>query len=156
MTNPTETPEDHRKIPADQFRYRVLLARLDAGLTTHQAADLCGTNSASWSNWERGVKPRDLLDVVERISVGLGVDRDWLLFGGPLAKEDRRPGRVISRRKDAAEQPTHYYGSRANRPRIAPMSGQPGSAARPAKHSRGSRTGDRMQRRTGRRNGPAA
>lgn len=154
MTNPTETPEDHRKIPADQFRYRVLLARLDAGLTTHQAADLCGTNSASWSNWERGVKPRDLLDVVERISAGLGVDRDWLLFGGPLAKEDRRPGRVITRR-NSAEQPTHYYGSGAARRMGSPLSGQPSSGDRRPNHSRETRSDDGMWRRTRRKDRPA-
>lgn len=90
MAQPTETTEHQRSIPTDQFRYRVLLARLHAGgLTTREAAARCGVTYASWSNWERGMKPRDLLDVVEKISEGLEVDRDWLLWGGPLAPEQR-------------------------------------------------------------------
>jgi transcriptional regulator with XRE-family HTH domain len=97
METEVKRPEA-RTIPEDQFRYRLLLARLHAGnLTTREAAERCGVNYVSWSNWERGMKPRDLVDVVERVSEGLGVDRDWLLFGGPLAKEERRPGRVLSR-----------------------------------------------------------
>lgn len=73
-------------VPADTFAARLALARMHAdNITIRDAAERCGLNYGSWSNWERGKKPRDLLETVEAISEGLGVDRDWLLFGGPLA-----------------------------------------------------------------------
>jgi len=56
--------------------------------TIREAADRCGLNYGSWSNWERGMEPRGLLDVVEKISQGLGVNREWLLYGGPLDQAD--------------------------------------------------------------------
>lgn len=66
-----------------------MLARLHVGnITIREAAARCGLNYATWSNWERGMEPRGLLAVVDKISQGLGVDRDWLLFGGPLAEAD--------------------------------------------------------------------
>jgi transcriptional regulator with XRE-family HTH domain len=76
-------------IPPDTFGTRLVLARMHAGyMTVKDAADRCGINYGSWSNWERGKKPRDLLEAVKRISAGLGVDRNWLLFGGPLSGAD--------------------------------------------------------------------
>lgn len=77
-------------IPHDTFAARLMLARLHAGnLTIQDAAEKCGLINQSWSNWERGMKPRDLLDVVQAISGGLGIDQNWLLFGGPLTPEKR-------------------------------------------------------------------
>lgn len=71
-----------QRIPADTFAHRLMLVRADAGyLTVKDAADRCGLNYGSWSNWERGSTPRDLLDVVQRISDALDIDYDWLLFG---------------------------------------------------------------------------
>lgn len=99
MTSPSEA----RAIPEDTFAARLKLARLHAGnLTVREAAVRCGLKHESWSGWERGGKPRDLADVVERISEQLGVDRTWLLFGGPLAPEDRerrRAARVLTRER---------------------------------------------------------
>jgi transcriptional regulator with XRE-family HTH domain len=90
--------QPERVIPRDTFRARLMLTRLHAGdLTIREAAAKCGLNYGSWANWEKGIKPRDKLETAEAISDGLGVDRDWLLFGGPLAPEDRRHGRVVSR-----------------------------------------------------------
>jgi transcriptional regulator with XRE-family HTH domain len=57
-------------------------------ITIRDAAELCGLNYGSWSNWERGKKPRDLLEVVSAISGALGVNRTWLLLGGPLARAE--------------------------------------------------------------------
>jgi transcriptional regulator with XRE-family HTH domain len=102
-----EATATRHEIPPDQFRYRVLLARLHAGLTTREAADRCGTNSASWSNWERGTMPRDLLNTVNKISDGLGIDRDWLLFGGQLATERRHPRDLNHRSGTLTESMSH-------------------------------------------------
>jgi transcriptional regulator with XRE-family HTH domain len=79
-------PQPRGVIPADTFAARLTLARLHAGnLTLQEAAERCDLIGQSWSNWERGMVPRDKADVVEAISSGLGVDRDWLMWGGPLA-----------------------------------------------------------------------
>lgn len=85
-----------RRIPEDTFGRRVMLARSDAGnLTIDQAAKRCGLGAQNWSNWEHGRTPRDILDVAEAISEGLGVDRDWLLHGGPLTAPTK-PRRIRS------------------------------------------------------------
>lgn len=83
--------QDRQAIPVDTFAARVMLARAYVGLNIEDAAQKCGLNRQSWSNWEKGMRPRDFLDVVQAISEGLGIDRDWLMWGGPLAPEKRRP-----------------------------------------------------------------
>lgn len=95
MTANPEEPRDlhadsptqrRRPIPADTLMVRLAIARMHAGhLTIREAADRCGLNYASWSNWEQGSRPRDLLGVTHAISEGLDIDHDWLLFGGRLA-----------------------------------------------------------------------
>jgi transcriptional regulator with XRE-family HTH domain len=75
-----------RLVPADTFAGRLMLSRLHAGnLTIQEAAQRCGLVDQSWSNWEHGRLPRDRVEIVEAISEGLNVDRDWLMYGGPLA-----------------------------------------------------------------------
>jgi len=76
---------DPGAIPADTFASRLMLVRVHAGyITIKDAAEKCDLNYGSWSNWERGSRPQELVEVVEAISTSLGIDRDWLLFGGPL------------------------------------------------------------------------
>jgi transcriptional regulator with XRE-family HTH domain len=78
-------------VPADTFGHRLMLVRAHCGhIPVREAADRCGLNYGSWSNWERGKMPRDLLEVVEAIAQGLGIDEEWLLRGGPLARPERR------------------------------------------------------------------
>jgi transcriptional regulator with XRE-family HTH domain len=82
----------HGGIPADTFANRLILVRAFAGYATvKDAAERCGLNYGSWSNWERGARPRDLLDVVQKISNGLGINYNWLLFGGPLLGPKGQP-----------------------------------------------------------------
>jgi transcriptional regulator with XRE-family HTH domain len=78
-------PHESGWIPIDTFAVRVNLARIHLGLTVKEAAERCGLNYGSWSKWERGSMPRNLLEIVDKISLGLGVNREWLLVGGPLA-----------------------------------------------------------------------
>lgn len=103
-----ETPAK-RSIPADTFAARLTLARLHAGqrLSIREAADLCGLNYGTWTGWERGLEPRGLLEVADRISAVLGVDRDWLLFGGPLARSEANRDRWS--RAVAGEEVNVYY-----------------------------------------------
>lgn len=93
-----ERQQDHDEgrgdIPADTFSNRLILARVHAGwLTVKDAAERCGLNYGSWSNWERGARPRDLLDVVQAVAKGLRIDHEWLLFGGPLLPARGRPAK---------------------------------------------------------------
>lgn len=71
-------------IPEDTFALRLKVVRMSLGLTQSEAAERCELDDGSWSNWERGKKPRGMDAVVESICRGLGVDRDWLMWGGPL------------------------------------------------------------------------
>lgn len=76
-------------IPHDTFASRLVMVRMHHGyLTIEQAAAKCGVNYGSWSNWERGMNPRDILGVAQKISDGLGIDYEWLLFGS----QRRAPG----------------------------------------------------------------
>ncbi len=78
-------------IPVDSFGNRLKLARAHAGhLSIREAADLCHIGRGAWTNWERGARPADIIDVSAVVACRLGVDRDWLLFGGPLATSEPR------------------------------------------------------------------
>jgi transcriptional regulator with XRE-family HTH domain len=72
-------------IPADTFGTRLFVARKQRRLTVEQAAKLCGVAQPTWTSWENGAHPRDLVAAVRRISEALDCDRDWLMWGGPLA-----------------------------------------------------------------------
>lgn len=88
-TQPTE-----KWIPADTLAVRVLLVRTALGLSQREAAARSGITFGSWQSMEDGRSPRDLQAKVARISVAFGADRDWLMWGGPLAQpsDDGGPG----------------------------------------------------------------
>lgn len=71
--------------PSDSFGARLLLIRKELGLSQEEAALRCGLEAGSWSKWENGTSPRALPVVVHKIVSALGVDRDWLIWGGELA-----------------------------------------------------------------------
>lgn len=77
----TETA--HAWVPTDSFGSRLVLTRRELGLSVKDAADMCGLHYATWSTWENGRKPANMAAVVRAISDGLGVSRDWLMWGGP-------------------------------------------------------------------------
>lgn len=107
------------RIPADTFSNRLLLARALAGhVSIREAADMTGLNRGAWDGWERGRRPRDILDVVRRIADALDVDFNWLLLGGPLAG----PRGVPTKR---AARPNRDYAPVASRPRDNRPSGGP-------------------------------
>lgn len=68
-------------IPEDTLASRLVQLRHGLGLTQAEAAEKCDLDDGSWSNWERGARPRDMVDVVAKITDALHVDRDWLMWG---------------------------------------------------------------------------
>lgn len=89
----TETGDTERgAIPSDTFSARLVLVRHFAGrLSIEQAASAAGVNPEAWRRWEDGARPRDQVDVATAISEAHGIDRDWLIFGGPLTPSRGKP-----------------------------------------------------------------
>lgn len=99
-------------IPADTFAARLVLARHFAGrLSIEQAARACGLNAGNWAHWEDGRLPRDKVDIAGAVAVGLDVDFNWLLLGGPLSPP--APTRRAAKRATGA---TERYPELAVRP----------------------------------------
>lgn len=128
-------PSRTRRIPADTFAARLRLARMYAGdVSIREAAPRCGLNYGAWTGWERGALPRDLLTVVELISEKLDIDRDWLLFGGPLAEAEENRDRW---------RPHHQVGGdigQYHSPAVRPIGGPAGT--RPSDKRPPNRIGD--------------
>jgi transcriptional regulator with XRE-family HTH domain len=72
--------------PQDTFGARLVLVRREKKMSVEVAAATCGVSQATWSTWERGAQPRKLVEIVTTISDALGVDRDWLMWGGALTQ----------------------------------------------------------------------
>lgn len=141
---PQEVLEGAGDIPGDTLANRLLLARTHAGyLTVKEAAERCGVNYGSWSNWERGAKPRDLLDTVQKISEGLGINHQWLLFGGPLVAGRGRP----TKRLGAVTGPYPKAPIGSSRAAVRPMGTRPGDPT----HSRSAISANRPNSGAGRR-----
>lgn len=70
-------------VPAETFASRLVRLRRELGWNQGEAAARCGLDDGSWSNWERGVSPRRMAEVVAAIHEATGVDRDWLMWGDP-------------------------------------------------------------------------
>lgn len=69
--------------PTDSLAARLVLTRRQLGLSQRAAADRCGLTFGEWQSLEDGRQARGLDHKVARISDGLGVDRDWILWGSP-------------------------------------------------------------------------
>lgn len=78
------TAPTHGWIPEDTLAARLVLVRRHLGLTQRQAAETSGLTFGEWQSMEDGRQPRGLDVKVARISLALGVARDWLMWGGPL------------------------------------------------------------------------
>jgi len=86
----TTTAQTSPWIPTDDtFGARLALVRQKMGWgNVKEAALACGLPPESWRTWERdGVKPRNLVEIAERIADRVNCDFDWLLRG------QRVPGR---------------------------------------------------------------
>lgn len=72
-------------MPTDSFALRLRLVRFELGASVDEIGAACEVKPATWSKWERGGAPRKMSEVVMRIAEATGADRDWLMWGGPLA-----------------------------------------------------------------------
>ncbi|NMO51984.1 helix-turn-helix transcriptional regulator [Actinoplanes sp. TBRC 11911] len=90
-TEPQSASTTRRAIPEDSFANRLMLARAYAGhLSIRQAAELCDLGRGAWVNWEKGANPSDKSEIAAVVAEKLGVDLQWLLYGGQLTKPERR------------------------------------------------------------------
>lgn len=99
-------------IPVDSFGNRLMLARAHAGhISIREAADQCGIGRGAWTNWEKGARPVDIIEVAAVVADKLDVDREWLLFGGPLGEVEPRPLRRLFRPtiRSVGEQPNERW-----------------------------------------------
>lgn len=82
------------EVPADTFEMRLAIARFHAGnLSAAEAAMRVGVSGQAWRNWEAGKsvgarKPAMIRFIAEQ----LGVNEDWLRFGGELQKAPHPDG----------------------------------------------------------------
>lgn len=65
----------------EAFAARLALVRREMGWNLREASIECGLATNAWARYEEGNAPRNLIDVVEKISDRTGVDRYWLTFG---------------------------------------------------------------------------
>lgn len=113
------------RIPAATLSNRLMLARKLAGLSIRDAADLCGQGRGAWTNWEKGARPLDYLEVTGIIADKLDIDLEWLRFGKELADARGVPvaKRVTRVPAVRAEEDRLAYSARTERP---PTSGPKG------------------------------
>lgn len=81
-----------RRIPQDSLPLRLVMLRHEAHISQRQAAFRCGITPRVWQGMEEGRATANLLDVLQTIADEFDYDRDWLAYGGELAKKSpRRP-----------------------------------------------------------------
>lgn len=84
----TATPTPGR-IPAIDLAARLRLIRHELDLTVEEFAALCGLKVSTYSTWENGARPRDLIQVVSQICTATGYSREWLMWGDGGASDYR-------------------------------------------------------------------
>lgn len=125
------------RIPADTFSNRLILARaLDGHISIREACEKTGLNRGNWQGWERGLRPRDQVEVCRIIADALDIDFNWLLFGGRLAGAQ---GPRILYKRSGTDRVTYLTGPTRpmpGRPKVRedlprPISAQLGQSRRP-------------------------
>lgn len=72
--------------PADTLANRFKLVRAELGLSQREFGERVGIPASQVQSIEDGKSPRGLDVKVKKIALGLGVDRDWLMWGGSLGE----------------------------------------------------------------------
>ena len=103
---PMTISEQETWVPTDTFANRLVLIRRELGMTVKAAAEATGIHYATWSTWENGSKPADIVHVVTNISEALNVDRDWLMWGKTNNSPRQGPGIGELPRLDSNQEPS--------------------------------------------------
>lgn len=82
MSTQTEHPAWR---PTDSLAHRLVLLRHELGLSQREAAIRTGVSFGVWQGMESGRATRGVDRAVAAIADTLDVDRNWLMWGGPLA-----------------------------------------------------------------------
>jgi transcriptional regulator with XRE-family HTH domain len=70
--------------PEDTLATRLYVMRKQMGLSQREAALKTGVPFGTWQGMEEGRGTRHIAVHVQKICAQLGVDREWLMWGGPL------------------------------------------------------------------------
>lgn len=81
----TQKSDGVPRVPVDTLAARLLLLRHELGMSRKEAAALSGVPIGTWQGMEEGRNSRGLPWHINKIAQVFGYDRDWLLWGGPLA-----------------------------------------------------------------------
>lgn len=80
------TETTHAWRPTDTLAARLILMRRELGLSQREAAEKAGIPFGQWQGMEDGHRqPRGLDVKIQRIALAFNVDRNWLMWGGPLS-----------------------------------------------------------------------
>ena len=91
----------------DTFGARLALVRQKFAWNLKEAAIACSLPSNSWREWELlGRVPRNIVEVVEKISSRTGADDYWLLTGKKNPRQGDPGGGVSLPRLDSNQQPS--------------------------------------------------
>ena len=74
--------------PHDTLPNRLRLVRAEVGISQREGAIRIGITPRIWQNMEDGRAVRDLHKHIAAIATAYGVDREWLMWGGELDKEE--------------------------------------------------------------------
>lgn len=80
----TQAMDSNSWKPADTLAARVLLVRTELDMNRKQFAQFTGLTENQLQSIEGGRSPHQLAAKITRIVLATGVDRDWLMWGGPL------------------------------------------------------------------------
>lgn len=89
MSTTTQQSVSRGRVPRDTLAMRVRMAREELGISQRAAALRCGLTFGEWQSIEAGREARGLDHKLPLIADGLGYDRYWLAFGGPLDPPER-------------------------------------------------------------------
>lgn len=93
----------------DEFGARLALVRWRMGWNAKEAALACDLPQNSWRGWEvAGHLPRNVVEVVAKISARTGVDEYWLLTGKKNPRQGGPDGGLGLPRLDSNQQPSGY------------------------------------------------
>ncbi|OZE98180.1 helix-turn-helix domain-containing protein [Rhodococcoides fascians] len=70
--------------PTDTLENRLRLVRAEKKLSQRAAAELIGISAREWQSMEEGRAARRVDLKVAKIAEAMGVDREWLMWGGNL------------------------------------------------------------------------